>query len=360
MKSIKAVNISKSYRKGEFAVSDVNFNAAPGEFVVLVGPSGCGKSTLLKMIAGLEEITSGELFFDEQKMNDVEPKNRNIGMVFQNYALYPHLTVSENLAFPLKIKKIPADEIKNKVTAAAEMLGLKEYLDKKPRELSGGQRQRVALGRAIIRKPDIFLFDEPLSNLDAKLRVKMRTEIVSLHRKAETTSIYVTHDQTEAMTMADRIIVMNAGKIMQTGSPIDIYDNPQNLFTATFIGSPQINLFDGIIDNGKFIFKNSKCVINIPKEKLSTNSAFNGEATLAVRPEYISLDTPEKSHENSLISRIANIEFLGHEQLVYFDFDGLKTIRTTPENSSFNIGASVEVTIDPARILLFDKSGTRI
>ena len=361
MKSIKAVNISKSYRKGEFAVSDLNFSAQPGEFVVLVGPSGCGKSTLLKMIAGLEDITSGDLFFDDVKVNDTEPKNRNIGMVFQNYALYPHLTVADNLAFPLKIKKLPADDIRKKVAETAELLDLTVALDKKPRELSGGQRQRVALGRAIIRKPDIFLFDEPLSNLDAKLRVRMRTEIVSLHRRSQTTSVYVTHDQTEAMTMADKIIVMNKGKIMQIGSPNEIYNIPENLFTATFIGSPQINLFEGSIsENRIFTFEHSGCKIDLSQDHFRKNENFSGQAVLAVRPEYIRFTSNNVAETSHLEADIINIEFLGHEKLVYFEYGGLKTVRCDSAANTFSIGKKISFEIDAEHILLFDKSGNRI
>ena len=236
--------------QGVVAVQAFNLDIADKEFIVLVGPSGCGKSTLLRMIAGLEEITEGELYIGDNMVNDVEPKNRDIAMVFQNYALYPHMTVFENMAFALKLRKIPKDEIKRKVQEAAEILDITEYLDRKPKALSGGQRQRVAIGRAIVRQPQVFLMDEPLSNLDAKLRNQMRAEIIKLRQKVDTTFIYVTHDQTEAMTLGDRIVVMNDGFIQQIGTPQEVFDHPANIFVAGFIGSPQMNFFDAKLLRG--------------------------------------------------------------------------------------------------------------
>ncbi len=248
MATLKFVNINKIYDNNVQAVFDFNLEVQDKEFIVFVGPSGCGKSTTLRMVAGLEEITSGDLYIDDKLVNNLEPKDRDIAMVFQNYALYPHMTVYENMAFSLKLKKIPRDEIARRVEEAANILGLSQYLNRKPKALSGGQRQRVALGRAIVRHPKVFLMDEPLSNLDAKLRVQMRTEIAKIHKKVGATTIYVTHDQTEAMTMATRIVVMNKGYIQQIGTPIEIYNHPANIFVATFIGSPAMNLI-----NAKFV-----------------------------------------------------------------------------------------------------------
>ena len=251
MSFIKLVGVNKIYPNGVRAVTDFNLEINEREFVVFVGPSGCGKSTTLRMIAGLEDISSGEIYIDDVLVNNVEPKNRGIAMVFQNYALYPHMTVKENMAFSLKIKRVPKEEINERVEKVAEIIGLRDYLNKKPSELSGGQRQRVALGRAIIRNPKVFLMDEPLSNLDAKLRTSMRSEIINIHKKVGATTIYVTHDQVEAMTMADKIVVMKDGFVQQVASPIEIYDNPSNLFVASFLGSPTMNLYDVKISKGK-------------------------------------------------------------------------------------------------------------
>ena len=255
MAVINLQNVNKVYNNDVRAVVDFNLNINDQEFVVFVGPSGCGKSTTLRMIAGLEDISSGEIYIDGQLVNNLEPKKRGVAMVFQNYALYPHMTVRNNMAFSLKISKVPKEEINQKVESVAEILGLTDYLDKKPSELSGGQRQRVALGRALIRNPKVFLMDEPLSNLDAKLRVSMRAEIISIHKRVHATSIYVTHDQTEAMTMADKIVVMKDGFIQQIGSPSEIYLNPSNLFVASFIGTPSMNLFDVTLKKNSFQFQ---------------------------------------------------------------------------------------------------------
>ena len=255
MASLSLKNIYKKYDNGFCAVTDFNLEVADKEFVVFVGPSGCGKSTTLRMIAGLEDITEGEFYIGDRLVNDVEPKDRDIAMVFQSYALYPHMTVFDNMAFALKLRKVPKDEIKAKVEEAAKILGLEELLDRKPKALSGGQRQRVALGRAIVRSPKVFLMDEPLSNLDAKLRSNMRAEIIKIHNTLGATTIYVTHDQTEAMTMADRIVVMKKGVVQQVGSPKDIYDHPENLFVAGFIGAPTMNFMRGKVVEGNFVTK---------------------------------------------------------------------------------------------------------
>ena len=261
MASVKLNNIKKVFGKDTLVIPDITLDVIAGEFLVLVGPSGCGKSTILRMIAGLEEPTMGKIHIGDRNVTNLPPKDRNIAMVFQNYALYPHMNVFNNLAFGLKIRKIHRDEINKRVQTAAEILKIEDLLDRKPKELSGGQRQRVALGRAIVRKPKVFLFDEPLSNLDAKLRIEMRAEIKKLHKELGTTMIYVTHDQVEAMTMGDRIVILNQGVIQQVGTPMEVYRNPENIFVAGFIGSPPMNLISGMIKNRKF--KNEFLSINL-------------------------------------------------------------------------------------------------
>ncbi len=280
------------------AVDDFSLTIQHGEFMVFVGPSGCGKTTTLRMIAGLEDITSGEIFIDGRKVNDVPPKDRDIAMVFQNYALYPHMTVYQNMAFGLKLKKVPKEEIDRRVRETAEMLGILDFLKRKPKELSGGQRQRVALGRAIVRTPQVYLFDEPLSNLDAKLRVQMRLELKKLHEKMSTTSIYVTHDQIEAMTMGDRIVVMKDGKVQQVGEPLAIYMRPVNRFVAGFIGSPTMNFIEGarVVKEGETLYVEAKGLrLRAPSGKRDALQAYVGKTvTLGIRPEDLSeTETPE-------------------------------------------------------------------
>ena len=271
------------------AVEDVSIEIQDKEFVVLVGPSGCGKSTTLRMIAGLEEITSGEIYIDDTLVNNIEPKDRDVSMVFQNYALYPHMTVFDNMAFGLKLRKTPKEEIEKKITETARMLGIEEYLNRKPAALSGGQRQRVALGRAIVRNPKVFLFDEPLSNLDAKLRAEMRSEISALHDKLQTTFIYVTHDQVEAMTMGTRMVVMKDGKIMQIGTPDEVYEHPANKFVAGFLGMPQMNFIEGVFDGDSRIETESGIKVVLPEAKAQKIKEKNIEkgmvVTIGIRPE---------------------------------------------------------------------------
>ena len=281
--------------KGVVAVQEFNLEIADKEFIVLVGPSGCGKSTTLRMIAGLEEISEGELYIGDRLVNDVAPKDRDIAMVFQNYALYPHMTVYDNIAFALKLRHTPKDEIDRRVKEAAEILDITQYLGRKPKALSGGQRQRVAIGRAIVRDPKVMLMDEPLSNLDAKLRNQMRAEIIKLRQRINTTFIYVTHDQTEAMTLGDRIVIMKDGFIQQIGTPQEVFNHPYNLFVAGFIGTPQMNLFDAklIKQNGKYAVKLANLTVELSEEKqkaLAANDVAEQEITLGVRPEHISLD----------------------------------------------------------------------
>ena len=292
MASLSLTNVCKVYPNGFEAVKDFSLEVEDQEFIIFVGPSGCGKSTTLRMIAGLEEISSGELKIDGRVVNDVEPKDRDIAMVFQNYALYPHMTVFDNMAFGLKLRKVPKDEIKKKVEEAAKILDLEKLLDRKPKALSGGQRQRVAMGRAIVRNPKVFLMDEPLSNLDAKLRVQMRSEIASLHNRLKATIIYVTHDQTEAMTLGTRIVVLKDGVIMQVDSPQKLYNEPNNLFVAGFIGSPQMNFIDAVCKvEGERVtlnFEKTSVVLPPAKAKKLIDGGYNGKTVvMGIRPEDI-------------------------------------------------------------------------
>lgn len=331
MSNVTLKNITKTYDNKKTILSDINLEIKDKEFVVLVGASGCGKSTLLRMIAGLEDITEGEIFIDDKKVNDVAPKDRDIAFVFQSYALYPHMTVRENIAFGLKMRKVPKQEIEKKVQEAAEILDLKEYLDRKPKQLSGGQRQRVALGRAIVRNPKVFLMDEPLSNLDAKLRVQMRSQIKKLHQKLQTTFIYVTHDQTEALTMGDRIVILNEGKIQQVDTPDNIYNNPQNTFVAGFIGSPQMNFI-----KGKDLGLDENILYGVRPEKMTQ---VNGDIKLKV---YVDIS-----------------EMLGSEKIVYFNIGDKKCCaRVEPD---FMVGENFELSLNSKDLYKFDlKTGMRI
>lgn len=361
-------NISKKYPNGKLAADKVSFEVNEGEFVVLVGPSGCGKSTVLRMIAGLEEISRGKLFIGDKLCNDLPPKDRNVGMVFQNYALYPHLSVYDNLAFPLRIQKDSKSVIKSKVESTASNLELTDLLARKPKELSGGQRQRVALGRALVKNPKIFLFDEPLSNLDAKLRAQMRTEIVGIHRKIGAISVYVTHDQVEAMTMADRIVVMKDGIIKQIGSPGEIYANPVDMFTASFLGSPQMNFFEGtFLRQSGLIFKvAAKSDENHIEFQTPSGTYFNYLAKefpnciLGIRPEKITPAREKLSNEISFQARIDNVEFLGRETIVYFrSGDSLMCARIDGA-SDLKPGEKIFFNFDTSNLVAFEQSGARI
>lgn len=315
MANLKLEHIDKIYPNGVQAVFDFNLDIKDKEFIVFVGPSGCGKSTTLRMIAGLEEISDGHLYIDGKLMNEVSPKDRNIAMVFQNYALYPHMTVYDNMAFGLKLQKVDKKEIEKKVHRAAQMLQLEDYLDRKPAALSGGQRQRVALGRAIVREADIFLMDEPLSNLDAKLRVAMRNEISKIHDQLDTTTIYVTHDQTEAMSMASRIVVMKDGYIQQVGSPEEIYDRPVNVFVANFIGSPPMNFFNGRVENSHIIFGTDD--IPVRDEDKDAMKTYEGKKVIVgIRPESFRVNSG-RQQDTSITATIENIEMLGDESILY-------------------------------------------
>jgi len=322
MAQVTLENISKIFPGGVKAVDDVSLQVNDKEFLVLVGPSGCGKSTTLRMVAGLEEITDGTIRIGERVVNDVPPKDRDIAMVFQNYALYPHMTVYKNMAFGLKLRKFPKDEIDRRVRDAATILGIENLLDRKPKALSGGQRQRVAVGRAIVRKPQVFLFDEPLSNLDAKLRVQMRTEISKLHARLQSTMIYVTHDQVEAMTMGDRIVVMKDGVIQQIADPISLYDHPNNRFVAGFIGSPPMNFFEGELksENGKLVFDEGNMKVSVPDDMArKLEAAKIQKAAFGIRPEDIYDPSHGKSlqHTVPVSARVEIMEPMGSETYLY-------------------------------------------
>lgn len=412
-KFVSLVNVNKVYDKNVHAVYDFNLDIKKKEFIVFVGPSGCGKSTTLRMIAGLEEITSGELYIDGVLSNDILSKQRDIAMVFQNYALYPNMTVYDNMAFSLKVRRTPKNEIRKRVLETAKILDIEDYLDRKPRQLSGGQRQRVALGRAIVRNARLFLMDEPLSNLDAKLRVQMRSEIIRIHKKIGTTTIYVTHDQTEAMTMADRIVVMRGGYIQQIGTPYNIYRHPANKFVASFIGSPAMNFIDATYDKGELIFADG-FKIRLSKEQCDAHDAFynnllvnyqekliNVEAIseetmqkkgkrrgktfektkeetvselneniafiqnavdgkphdviFGIRPESIKKVDDNSSDANSFEKIILLSELLGDESYVHIDFGGKDVLAKIASENLLKEGQKIRISIKENRIHLFDK-----
>ncbi|MBE6836907.1 MAG: sn-glycerol-3-phosphate ABC transporter ATP-binding protein UgpC [Ruminococcus sp.] len=372
MASVSLREIYKKYPGGVIAVSDFNIEIKDKEFIILVGPSGCGKSTTLRMIAGLEEISEGELYIGDRLVNDIAPKDRDIAMVFQNYALYPHMTVFENMAFGLKLRKVPKDEIARKVEEAARILDISHLLDRKPKALSGGQRQRVALGRAIVREPQVFLLDEPLSNLDAKLRAQMRTEISKLHKKLGTTFIYVTHDQTEAMTMGDRIVVMKDGYIQQIDSPTNLYQNPVNQFVAGFIGSPQMNFIDAKLlkIDGKYTVefgsedtkttRGRKFYVEIPEAKVDEEilePMIDQEVVLGVRPECIHDEEMFISNATTgiLEATVEVTEMMGAETYLYINCENIPLTARVSPRSTARPQDVIKVAIDPNRIHLFDK-----
>jgi multiple sugar transport system ATP-binding protein len=335
MAELRLEHIYKIYDNNVTAVKDFNLHIQDKEFIVFVGPSGCGKSTTLRMIAGLEEISKGDLYIDGKRMNDVAPKDRDIAMVFQNYALYPHMSVYDNMAFGLKLRKFPKDEIDRRVREAARILGLEQYLDRKPKALSGGQRQRVALGRAIVRDAKVFLMDEPLSNLDAKLRVQMRSEIAKLHQRLGTTTIYVTHDQTEAMTMATRLVVMKDGVIQQVGTPKEVYEKPENIFVGGFIGSPAMNFLKGTLQDGKFII---------------------GNVTLGIRPEDFH-DEPvfiEASQNTKIKAHVEVAELLGAETMIYSQIEGQEIVARIDARTEIRPGQQIDLALDMNKAHFFD------
>ena len=361
MSTVRLEHVFKKYPNGFEAVKDFNLDIADKEFVIFVGPSGCGKSTTLRMIAGLEDISSGDLYIEDKRMNDVEPKDRDIAMVFQNYALYPHMTVYENMAFGLKIRKVPKAEIDQKVHEAARILDLEPLLDRKPKALSGGQRQRVAMGRAIVRNPKVFLMDEPLSNLDAKLRGQMRIEISKLHQKLGTTMIYVTHDQTEAMTLGTRIVVMKDGVVQQVDTPQNLYDNPGNKFVAGFIGAPQMNMVDANVaekDGGVYLeFCGETIRLDAERAKVLKDKGYIGKKiTLGIRPEDLH-DQSEIERANKdarIVATIRVYENLGAETYLYFDMDGATwTARVNP-SVRVKPGDQVELYMDTTKLHAFD------
>ena len=362
MASLSLKNIEKVYPNGFKAVQDFNLEIADKEFIIFVGPSGCGKSTTLRMIAGLEDISGGTLEIDGKVVNDVEPKDRDIAMVFQNYALYPHMSVYDNMAFGLKLRKRPKDEIDRLVREAARILDLEKLLDRKPKALSGGQRQRVAMGRAIVRNPKVFLMDEPLSNLDAKLRVQMRIEISKLHQRLGATIIYVTHDQTEAMTLGTRIVVMKDGIVQQVDSPANLYNAPCNLFVAGFIGSPQMNFMDAVVENkGEDVYlKVGKHALKLPVTKAHKfkDGAYNGKTVvLGIRPEdmHDSELFINSSPDSVIESDIKVYELLGAEVFLYFDVEGFQMTARVNPRTNLRTGDHAKFALDMEKVHIFDK-----
>jgi len=361
MASVRLDNIKKVYDNSFTAVHNATVEIQNGEFVVLVGPSGCGKSTTLRMIAGLESITEGALYIDENRVNDVAPKDRDIAMVFQNYALYPHMTVRDNMAFGLKLRKYKKSEIASRVEHAAEILGIDSILDRKPKQLSGGQRQRVAVGRAIVRKPKVFLFDEPLSNLDAKLRVQMRTEISKLHQQLESTMVYVTHDQVEAMTMGDRIVVMKDGYIQQIDTPLNLYNNPANVFVGGFIGSPSMNFMKGEVvqsDGLKIKENGSSNEISVPQSRADILNTYVGKSIIiGVRPESVSLASEASASNvggNTISVSLDVIEPMGNEIIIYSDTGSHRIVARLSPQELPAPGSRLKLAVDVDKVHFFD------
>lgn len=361
MSYIELNDVYKVYGEKVLAVNDFNLHIDKNEFIALIGPSGCGKSTLLRMISGLEDISYGDLIINDKKMNNVHAKDRDMAMVFQNYALYPHLSIYDNIAFGLKLRKADKPTIKEKVNQVSEILGLIEYLDKKPNELSGGQRQRVALGRAMVQESSIFLMDEPLSNLDAKLRNKMRVEILRLHKQLGVTTVYVTHDQVEAMTMADRIVVMDRGVIQQIGTPHELYNDPANLFVATFIGEPEINLIKAKVKKDHLVFGDH--VVSIPKN-ISISDNYEGkEVYLGIRAENFRTEGVylDAHAEEVLTSEIQLIEMRGDHHIFLTQIDGQNINLKVSTNQIYSLGDMISYIVDYNKLLLFDaETGERI
>ena len=366
MATLSFKGLNKIFEGNVQAVFDFHLEVEDKEFVVLVGPSGCGKTTTLRMVAGLEEITSGELYIDDRLVNDVAPKNRDIAMVFQSYALYPHMTVYNNMAFGLKLRKMPKEEIRDKVVAAAKILGLEEYLDRKPKALSGGQRQRVALGRAIVRDPKVFLMDEPLSNLDAKLRVQMRAEIVKLHDEIDATTIYVTHDQVEAMTMATRIVVMKDGYIQQVGRPKYIYDYPENVFVGGFIGTPAMNFLTGMIDDEGMFTTEANTTngaeglrVRVPDKTLKIlkkGNYINKEIIMGIRPEHLTDDKKRLAENPDMVVnfKVDVAELLGEETNIFAKVGNYDVTAKVDARTDIGIGDTIQLMLDMDYAHFFD------
>ncbi len=357
MSFIELKKINKKYENAERnSVTDFTLNIEEKEFIAFVGPSGCGKSTTLRMIAGFEEITGGDLYIDGKRVNETAPKDRGIAMVFQNYALYPHMTVEKNIGYGLKNMKMPAGEIKKKVDWAIDILGLEEYRYRKPKNLSGGQRQRVALGRAIVKNQKVFLMDEPLSNLDAKLRVSMRNEISKLHRELGTTTIYVTHDQVEAMTMADRIVIMKDGVMQQVGKPMDLYEHPINKFVAGFIGSPQMNFYNVTVKGEEMTFEDGK-KITLPDVVAERLSDHQGELIMGIRGEDIKVDEQNRELYKANVQQavVENTEVMGNENNLYFTYGGSLTVARVSKYELSQMGDKLEFVFSPTKMHFFDK-----
>jgi multiple sugar transport system ATP-binding protein len=373
MTRITLRNVSKSYSNGVQAVRNVSIEIASGEFVVLLGPSGCGKSTTLRMIAGLEGVTSGEVFFDEEDITSAEPRDRDVGMVFQNYALYPHLTVFENVAFPLRLRREAHETVRSRVQEVAAVTGLHELLERKPRELSGGQRQRVALARAIVRTPRVFLFDEPLSNLDAQLRTQMRGEIARLQRVVGSTAVYVTHDQIEAMTMGDRVVIMQGGVVQQVGTPTEVYDNPANLFVAGFLGTPAMNFIRGELgfDDGVWFMEQSSggasggLSVRLTKQTFArTPPSVAKPVILGIRPEHIALQPFENAIEQASFQGVVRRrEYIGHETLLHVETSSnepLKIIRAPSAQAQYGEAQVLTLYVRPRSLYIFSTEGERL
>jgi len=362
MARVSLKNVTKIFEGDVVAVKDASLDIADKEFMVIVGPSGCGKTTMLRMIAGLEDVTEGIIKIDDRVVNDIPPKNRDIAMVFQNYALYPHMTVFENMAFGLKLRKFPKEQIKERVQQAAGMLGIEQLLNRKPKALSGGQRQRVAVGRAIVRNPKAFLFDEPLSNLDAKLRVTTRAELKALHRRLNTTSIYVTHDQAEAMTLGDKICVMYNGIIQQVAEPMEVYDKPVNKFVAGFLGTPPMNFFDGQVQlrNGSDCFVIGSQEIQFASRIKNTLTRYRGkDMVLGIRPEHLTLVPPQGQSRNGIDCRVIVVEPLGDRKDVYMETArGDKFIANINPHIDIRVDQAVTMYMDAEKISIFEPGNT--
>ncbi len=357
MANVSIRKLNKKYDNGFHAVKDVDLEIRDKEFMVLVGPSGCGKTTTLRMVAGLEEVTAGEIRIGERVVNDLPPMDRDIAMVFQNYALYPHKSVFDNMAFGLQMRKYPKVEIEKRVKEAAEILGIESLLDRKPRQLSGGQRQRVAVGRAIVRHPEVFLFDEPLSNLDAKLRVQMRVELKRLHERLETTAIYVTHDQVEAMTLGDRVVVMKDGWVQQVGEPLELYGKPANKFVAGFIGSPAMNFVDvRISETGGALWAEAESLrVRVTPALVERVRAHNGKrVTLGVRPEALHLASGADAADYSFATSVDVVEPLGNEILLNFRSGGVQMVARVDPSVRVKMHDNIRLALDPGRMHFFD------
>ena len=354
MATVTFDHLTKRYSADVIAVNDLNLEVSDGEFLVLVGPSGCGKTTALRCVAGLDEISDGQLRIGDRVVNDVAPKDRDIAMVFQSYALYPHMSVYDNLAFGLKLRKTSKADIRRRVDEAADILGLEKFLDRKPKALSGGQRQRVALGRAIVREPSVFLMDETLSNLDAKLRVQTRAEIARLHQRLSTTTIYVTHDQVEAMTMGDRIAVMRDGLLQQVGSPQDLYDHPSNVFVAGFIGSPAMNFATTTTEGDNLLLGNARLELSGAAARAAADRPKGSNLLIGFRPEHLEVGNGQGAGAVRIPAKVEVVEYMGNEELIHATSEGHEVVALVPSDRKVTVGESVEFAIPVEKLHLFD------